>query len=119
MDGRLAPLLRANPSPGAPISSSSTGRRAACPYKGVRSNEGRVYVEYTSGTSAGDKELYDIREDPYQLNNLMDDGPTCLSQERLAALKACSGMCVGRSGQQVLISKRGTFMSSSLAVGRR
>ena len=43
-------------------------------YKGVRSNEGRVYVEYTSGASAGDKELYDIREDPYQLNNLMDDG---------------------------------------------
>ena len=75
MDGRsFAPLLRANPSPGAPISSSSTGRRAACPYKGVRSNEGRVYVEYTSEASAGDKELYDIREDPYQLNNLMDDG---------------------------------------------
>jgi N-acetylglucosamine-6-sulfatase len=61
-------------------------------YKGVRSNEGRVYVEYASGDSAGDKELYDIREDPYQLNNLMDDGanPAYL-RERLAALKACSG----------------------------
>jgi hypothetical protein len=61
-------------------------------YKGVRSNEGRVYVEYASGTSAGDRESYDIREDPYQLNNLMDDGeiPTHL-RERLAALRACSG----------------------------
>jgi hypothetical protein len=36
--------------------------------------------------------LYDIREDPYQLNNLMDDGanPAYL-RERLAALKAGSG----------------------------
>ena len=37
-------------------------------YKGVRSNEGRVYVEYSSGASAGDRELYDVRDDPYQLN---------------------------------------------------
>jgi len=61
-------------------------------YKGVRSNEGRVYVEYASGTSADDRESYDIREDPYQLNNQMDDGeiPTHL-RERLAALRACSG----------------------------
>jgi hypothetical protein len=35
--------------------------------------------------------LYDITDDPYQLNNLMDEGetPTYL-RERLAALKACS-----------------------------
>jgi len=61
-------------------------------YKDVRSNEGRVYVEYASGTSADDRESYDIREDPYQLNNQMDDGeiPTHL-RERLAALRACSG----------------------------
>ena len=45
-------------------------------YKGVRSNEGRAYVEYSSGASAGDKELYGVRDDPYQLNNLMDDGGT-------------------------------------------
>ena len=35
-------------------------------YKGVRSNEGRVYVDYSSGASAGDRELYDITDDPYQ-----------------------------------------------------
>jgi hypothetical protein len=67
----------------------------------VRSNEGRVYVEYASGASAGDKELYDIKEDPYQLNNLMDDGvtPTYL-RERLAALEACSGDAC-RSAEEV------------------
>ena len=61
-------------------------------YKGVRGNEGRVYVEYSSGASTGERKLYDIREDPYQLDNLMDEGgtPTYL-RERLAALRACSG----------------------------
>ena len=35
--------------------------------------------------------MYDVREDPFQLNNLMDDGatPTYL-RERLAALRTCS-----------------------------
>ena len=60
-------------------------------------NGGRIYVEYASGTSAGDRELYDVRDDPYQLNNLMDDGetPTYL-RERLAALKTCAGDGAGR-----------------------
>jgi hypothetical protein len=75
------------------------GRRAH--YKGVRSNEGRVYVEYKSGASAGDKEMYDIRDDPYQLNNLMDDGANlAYLRQRLAALRACSGDAC-RSAEEV------------------
>jgi N-acetylglucosamine-6-sulfatase len=94
MDGRsLAPLLRGESVPWRTNFLIEHWAEGGVPtYKGVRSNEGRVYVEYSSGASAGDKELYDIREDPYQLNNLMDDGanPAYL-RERLAALKACSG----------------------------
>jgi len=45
-------------------------------YRGVGSNEGRVYVEYSSGASAGDRESYDVRDDTYQLNNLTDEGET-------------------------------------------
>ena len=70
-------------------------------YKGVRSNEGRAYVEYASGASAGEKELYDVRENPYQLDNLMDDraNPAYL-RGRLAALRACSGDAC-RSAEEV------------------
>ncbi len=49
-----------------------------------------LYVEY--GT--GERELYDMRSDPYQLDNLYDEAdPELLRrlQERLAALRDCSG----------------------------
>ena len=49
-----------------------------------------LYVEY--GT--GERELYDLREDPYQLNNRYDDAdPELLRRlkERLAVLRSCSG----------------------------
>jgi N-acetylglucosamine-6-sulfatase len=76
MDGRsLAPLLRGESVSWRTDFLVEHSAEGGVPtYKGVRSNGGRVYVEYASGTSAGDKELYDIREDPYQLNNLTDDG---------------------------------------------
>jgi hypothetical protein len=100
MDGRsLAPLLRGEPVPWHTNSLVAQWAEGGVPtYKGVRSNEGRVYVEYSDGASAGDRELYDIREDPYQLNNPMNDGetPTYL-RERLAGLEACSGMGAGRT----------------------
>jgi N-acetylglucosamine-6-sulfatase len=103
MDGRsLAPLLRGESVPWRTNFLIEHWTEGDVPtYMGVRTNEGRVYVEYTSGASTGDKELYDIREDPYQLNNLMDDGatPTYL-RERLAALKACQGDAC-RSAEEV------------------
>jgi arylsulfatase A-like enzyme len=94
IDGRSpAPLLRGEPVPWRTNFLVEHWAEGGVPtYKVVRSNEGRVYVEYSSGASVGDRELYDIRDDPYHLNNLMDEGetPTYL-RERLAALKACSG----------------------------
>jgi arylsulfatase A-like enzyme len=49
-----------------------------------------LYVEYGDGG----RELYDLREDPHQLDNLYetaDPGPLRTLQERLAALRDCSG----------------------------
>jgi N-acetylglucosamine-6-sulfatase len=93
MDGRsLAPLLRGESIPWRTHFLVEHWVESGVPtYKGVRSNEGRIYVEYSSGESAGDKELYDVREDPYQLNNLMDEEVPTYLRERLTALKACSG----------------------------
>src|SRR3712207_2551102 len=63
MDGRsIAPLLRGESVPWRTNFLIEHWAEGGVPtYKGVRSNEGRVYVEYTSGASAGDKELYDVR----------------------------------------------------------
>jgi N-acetylglucosamine-6-sulfatase len=97
----LAPLLRGESVPWRTNFLIEHWAEGGVPtYKGVRSNEGRVYVEYLSGDSAGDKELYDIREDPYQLNNLMDEETPTYLRERLAALKACSGDAC-RSAEEV------------------
>ena len=52
--------------------------------------EDHLYVEY--GT--GERELYDLKKDPYQLNNRYDAAdPTLLRrlEGRLAALRDCSG----------------------------
>ncbi|CAA9518813.1 MAG: Putative sulfatase [uncultured Rubrobacteraceae bacterium] len=49
-----------------------------------------LYVEYGDGG----RELYDLREDPHQLDNLYetaDSGPLRTLRERLAALRDCAG----------------------------
>ena len=116
MDGRsLAPLLSGESVPWRTDFLVELWAEGGVPtYRGVGSNEGRVYVEYSSGASAGDRESYDVRDDTYQLNNLTDEGeiPAYL-RERLAALKACSGGCVqvGRRGQQD-VSEQGWTLQS-------
>jgi N-acetylglucosamine-6-sulfatase len=56
-----------------------------------------VYVEHSSRSGTpGARELYDLRRDPYQLQNLYDVAPKGhLKQlsERLAELAACAGDC--------------------------
>lgn len=58
-------------------------------YRGLRTNE-YVYVEYVTG----EKELYNIKTDPYQLNNLASQADAKLLAElsaRLRELRECRG----------------------------
>ena len=53
--------------------------------------EEHLYVEY----STGERELYDLRKDPYELDNRYETaGPELLQslRGRLAELKGCSGV---------------------------
>jgi N-acetylglucosamine-6-sulfatase len=61
------------------------GKRPRPPYYGVRARD-EVYVEYASG----EEEYYDLRADPYQLENRPQDAPQSM-KEALAALKDCAG----------------------------
>ena len=59
------------------------------PYQGIRTQY-YTYIEYTTG----EKELYDLRIDPYQLNNIASKAnPVLLKElaERLHAIEKCSG----------------------------
>jgi arylsulfatase A-like enzyme len=65
-------------------------RAKASPQQGIRT-EDFVYIEYL-GT--GKRELYNLRADPYQLENLSDTAPVSLLRrlaERLDGLRACAG----------------------------
>ena len=105
LDGRsLLPLLRGRPdgwpqSRGILLELEVPGRRAAaftpCDYEGIRA-DGQVYLEHHSatGASAGacrpmeETELYDLRNDPFQLSNLSPATPGTVAGGREAALRA-------------------------------
>jgi N-acetylglucosamine-6-sulfatase len=55
------------------------------PYSGVR-HEDEVYVEYASA----EEEYYDLRADPYQLENRPQHAPQAMKDE-LVALEGCAG----------------------------
>lgn len=95
VDGRsIRGLLKPDPVP-------LTQWRTAVLQEGIRSPKGRpaykairtrryTYVEYASG----ERELYDLREDPFQLDNIYDSADPALIadlKDRLAALRDCSG----------------------------
>ena len=54
---------------------------------GVRSTEPRKYVEY----QGGERELYDLSADPYELENSYNGTPPTDLETRLDALKVCAG----------------------------
>lgn len=60
-------------------------------FKAIRTADGRTYVEY----STGEKELYDLGSDPYQVRSLHDDPEHRtemeILSERLDELRDCSG----------------------------
>ncbi len=58
------------------------------PLYGIRTSDGRKYVEY----SGGFRELYDLKTDPYELDNSYDaTSPPGDLVTRLEALKGCAG----------------------------
>jgi N-acetylglucosamine-6-sulfatase len=58
------------------------------PLYGIRTSDGRKYVEY----SGGFRELYDLKTDPYELLNSYDaTSPPADLVTRLEALKGCAG----------------------------
>jgi hypothetical protein len=84
----VAPPAGNDPPPG-PITGPLV-RRNAAPQQGIHTRD-HVYIEYL-GT--GRRELYDLRTDPYQLNNLSSTAPVTLLRSlaaRLNALRACAG----------------------------
>ena len=63
----------------------SPGNQPRPAYSGVR-HQDEVYVEYADG----EKEYYDLRVDPYELENRPQDAPQAMKGE-LATLKDCAG----------------------------
>jgi len=66
--------------------------RSKVAFDAVRSHDGYVYVEYERGNR---DELYDLNEDPFQLDNLVDEPGLEDVRERLAGrleeLRGCAG----------------------------
>jgi arylsulfatase A-like enzyme len=95
VDGRsITPLLSATP-PATWRTALLNERRLVEPddspspnYDAVFTASGKRYVEYVTG----EKELYDLREDPYQLANSYDSSaPPSGLASRLRTLKSCVG----------------------------
>ncbi len=85
--GVNAGLLEPEDWPAPPESEREARREPA--YAGIRTAY-HLYVEY----STGERELYDLRDDPFQLNNIYAGAGLEVTRElsaRLADLRACSG----------------------------
>jgi arylsulfatase A-like enzyme len=66
-----------------------TSGSEALPYRGIRTSH-YVYVEYPTN----EQELYDLENDPYQLDNIVSTAPRGLREElaaRLEELASCAG----------------------------
>jgi len=99
VEGRsLKPILSANPLASWRSAfliehrryAEDTGKPAIPNYDAVRTSR-YLYVEYPT---TGEKELYDLGADPYELTNLYSSAsPTLLGdlESRLDALKSCAG----------------------------
>lgn len=90
-DGRsLAPLLRGgDPAWRSAVLLEASGEAGPPGYEAVRTRRHK-YVEYVTG----DKELYDLEVDPYELESLHDSADPALAESlkvRLEALTSCSG----------------------------
>jgi N-acetylglucosamine-6-sulfatase len=91
VDGRsLVPLLSQNPPEAWRKRLLIEFFKGFRKFRGIRTSDGQVYVEYV-GT--GEKELYDLETDPYQLENSYRSADPALKEKlasSLNALRACS-----------------------------
>jgi len=65
----------------------SYDKRPVPGYYGIRTTDGRKYLEYASGH----RELYNLKTDPYELLNNFNTTPPSGLAPRLQALKICAG----------------------------
>ena len=95
-DGVLIELRLAGPSLGEdeePVPEVAGGADIVPAYHGVRT-PGHMYIEYETG----ERELYDLVTDPYQLESLHDSAPAAVVealQKPLNALRDCAGADCG------------------------
>ena len=97
MDGQSLLPLAANPNP-SPRPSGRDLLIETGTYAAIRTDR-YVYAEHYVGEDAGATELYDLQDDPYELQSLHDDPAyadrkTALAR-RLADLRQCSGASCG------------------------
>jgi arylsulfatase A-like enzyme len=121
MDGRsLLPLLSGNP--GAwpahrgllvELRQSGGGNAGICAYAGVRVRA-RIFTRYTAVTDratgdcepAGERELYDLRDDPYELRNLAGRRAHRAEQRRLSSRLDRLRNCAGIAGRDARLGGR-------------
>jgi len=93
-EGSVKPLLTGDPLPEGWRQAAQSGAWSRVDWgrpglEAIRTEE-HLYVEY--GT--GERELYDLKKDPYQVDNVYENARTDLvrrTEGRLAALRGCSG----------------------------
>jgi arylsulfatase A-like enzyme len=89
VDGRsFSPLLSSDPPPWRKRLLIEHSRSSHA-FRGIRTSDGRTYVTY----EAGQRELYDLHADPYQLRNVYRASPRAAIsklEDQLRALKSCA-----------------------------
>ncbi len=105
VDGRsLKPLLAGAPAPWRHdffVQYRTKSHRNLPSFDGLRSTE-YLYVEYATG----EKELYDVRQDPHEMHNLArTSSPELIAElsKRLADLKRCAGASCRRETTDALL----------------
>jgi hypothetical protein len=93
---RLSPLLEPSDDR---RSSALMPARGIPPFAGLRTTDFK-YVEYTDGA----RELYDLRVDPYELQNLA--GAEAALADRLSSWLSALGRCAGAGCRSLELAQR-------------
>jgi len=92
-ESEVTPILTGDPLPEnwrrTSVARARTSREWGRPWMKALRTERHLYVEYKTG----ERELYDLEEDPYELRNLYATAPADLKrqlEEQLDALRQCA-----------------------------